>query len=1040
MAFRVANQNTIITTTGDLGIGTLTPNANSTIIANSANAIIRITQLGTGPAIHVTTGRIGVGTNNPSASIETTGNISAPGGFTVGSNTVWHSGNDGSGSGLDADTLDSNNSSYFTDANNMSTGILPTGRIAGAYLGITGVGALTDLTVTGNTAIDTNTLFVDSTGNQVGIGKVRPNATLDVVGTVNATSWINATSIKADALFVGANAVWHSSNDGSGSGLDADLLDGNNSNFFTDANNMSTGTLPTGRVSGAYTGITGVGTLADLTVTGNTAIDTNTLFVDSVGNQVGIGKVRPNVALDVVGSINATSKIITSNIVTDVVTLNGNTNWHSGNDGSGSGLDADLLDGNDSSFYQNSTNQNAGTLPSGRISGSYTGITDVGTLNTLGVTGNTSVDSTTFFVDSVGNKIGVGKTQPNATVDIIGTVNATSWINATSMKADSFIAGSNTVWHAGNDGSGSGLDADLLDGNNSNFFTNATNMTTGILPSGRISGLYFGITQVGTLIDLTVTGNTALGSTLYVDSVGNQIGIGKARPNSTVDVVGTINATSWINATSIRVDSILYTPGTLWHSENDGSGSGLDADLLDGNNSNFFTNANNITTGIMPIARLVGPYTSITALGPLTGLTVTGNTTISNGVSAFWLAGNVSTNLITSGATNMPINMAYNGNVVVNVSNVVTITGKDEFAKIIMYNNSSGLSNIASAIAQIVAYSNNSVGNVKQVGYLLFSGTDFTDSHEYVNMNFGAMQNGTIITPLRINAGSVASQTAQVMAISADFVVQAGTKIQLKPGLPGSSNVDSGSMGVELISVGMSSAAKYFPALKWLSSDLDFVTETPKLCAMIVARGREIFNSDSSSGTALDFYSAGNTAGVANVTTLGMTLTENQNLTVANGISATWVEGKMNASNLAIGTTPLTVLPANLATLSANTTGVGTDPLDVVQHYQLGPLAYLNRYDVRGIGVETLTTNKQLYPHDDGKRYIVTANLTMTLPLAAECEQDWKVLAKVRGANIILTIQRAGTDTIDGGTTSTITSNAGGEIWYSGASSFETFV
>jgi hypothetical protein len=78
----------------------------------------------------------------------------------------------------------------------------------------------------------------------------------------------------------------------------------------------------------------------------------------------------------------------------------------------------------------------------------------------------------------------------------------------------------------------------------------------------------------------------------------------------------------------------------------------------------------------MPIARLVGPYTSITALGPLTGLTVTGNTTISNGVSAFWLAGNVSTNLITSGATNMPINMAYNGNVVVNVSNVVTITGK----------------------------------------------------------------------------------------------------------------------------------------------------------------------------------------------------------------------------------------------------------------------------------------------------------------------------------------------------------------------------
>jgi hypothetical protein len=36
----------------------------------------------------------------------------------------------------------------------------------------------------------------------------------------------------------------------------------------TNASNISTGTLPSGRISGAYTGITGVGTLASLTVTG----------------------------------------------------------------------------------------------------------------------------------------------------------------------------------------------------------------------------------------------------------------------------------------------------------------------------------------------------------------------------------------------------------------------------------------------------------------------------------------------------------------------------------------------------------------------------------------------------------------------------------------------------------------------------------------------------------------------------------------------------------------------------------------------------
>lgn len=45
--------------------------------------------------------------------------------------------------------------------------------------------------------------------------------------------------------------------------------------------------------------------------------------------------------------------------------------WTSGNDGAGSGLDADLLDGEHGSFYQNASNLNAGTVPVARLSGSY---------------------------------------------------------------------------------------------------------------------------------------------------------------------------------------------------------------------------------------------------------------------------------------------------------------------------------------------------------------------------------------------------------------------------------------------------------------------------------------------------------------------------------------------------------------------------------------------------------------------------------------------------------------------------------------------
>ena len=41
------------------------------------------------------------------------------------------------------------------------------------------------------------------------------------------------------------------------------------------------------------------------------------------------------------------------------------------NDGVGSGYDADLLDGQEGSYYRNASNLNAGTVPSARLSGSY---------------------------------------------------------------------------------------------------------------------------------------------------------------------------------------------------------------------------------------------------------------------------------------------------------------------------------------------------------------------------------------------------------------------------------------------------------------------------------------------------------------------------------------------------------------------------------------------------------------------------------------------------------------------------------------------
>ncbi len=53
------------------------------------------------------------------------------------------------------------------------------------------------------------------------------------------------------------------------------------------ADNLDSGTVPDARITGAYTSIT------NLTMSGNLTVDTNTLYVDSANNRVGIGETSP---------------------------------------------------------------------------------------------------------------------------------------------------------------------------------------------------------------------------------------------------------------------------------------------------------------------------------------------------------------------------------------------------------------------------------------------------------------------------------------------------------------------------------------------------------------------------------------------------------------------------------------------------------------------------------------------------------------------------------------------------------------------------
>jgi hypothetical protein len=165
------------------------------------------------------------------------------------------------------------------NASNLTSGTVPSARMTGAYTGITGLGTLGSLTVTGDLTVDTNTLRVDSTNNRVGINVLSPTANLDIIGnqvireaatqdgiqlagraggTGSATVKLIPTTLTANRTLTLPNVDGTAITTGNLSSITAVGTLASGSIPAT----LLTGTIDSARISGSYTGITGVGTLA----------------------------------------------------------------------------------------------------------------------------------------------------------------------------------------------------------------------------------------------------------------------------------------------------------------------------------------------------------------------------------------------------------------------------------------------------------------------------------------------------------------------------------------------------------------------------------------------------------------------------------------------------------------------------------------------------------------------------------------------------------------------------------------------------------
>lgn len=232
-------------------------------------------------------------------------------------------------------------------------------------------------------------------------------------------------------------------------------------------------------------------------------------------------------------------------------------------DGAGSGLDSDLLDG---------------------------------------------LNSTAFSLDGH-THVGIGA-HTHAGEDIISGLVADLRI-ASTIARDSEVFG--TV--LANDGSGSGLDADLLDGLNSTAFALASHthagedITSGTIADARIASTITRDSEVFTIV-LSADGTGSGLDADLLDGLNSSAFALASHVHAGEDITSGTVADARIASTITR-DSEVF--GIVL--ANDGSGSGLDADLLDGLSSAAFalvshTHAGeDITSGTIADARIASTIT-----------------------------------------------------------------------------------------------------------------------------------------------------------------------------------------------------------------------------------------------------------------------------------------------------------------------------------------------------------------------------------------------------------------------------------------------
>jgi len=544
-------------------------------------------------------------------------------------------------------------------------------------------------------------------------------------------------------LYDNNNRVWHAGNDGAGTGLDADLLDGNHASAFM----------------GQY----GIPANNDVYVNFRVIRNQNTSSAND-GMYIGYGNTNSGQTRIFGGgstgvhlAINATNMAFNNNAV-----------WHAGNDGAGSGLDADKLDGQEGSYYGTASAVSANTAKTGITTSQSSAITSnttaiatklplsggtlTGTLNSRDVKlgsgyhlmrsshhtghlegsfnniGNNGAKSNPIYTigsaynpadASLSDMYGIGYTYAGS-ASFISMTGASGWgmyvagngaarvfldgSNGVISSTGQHYVGSNVVWNAGNDGAGTGLDADKLDGQHGSYYGTASAVSANTAKVGistsQAAAITANTTAIATKASLSGSNSFTNSYNEFGNSTGNVSNDGSW--NGRLNVAGSSHARLDVKSVSDGIITTMYshtghaagrigtmsnhkltlmiagnekatlnTNGTfylgsnvVWNAGNDGASSGLDADKLDGQHGSYYGTASAVATNTAKVGISTSQSSAITANTtaiatklPKSGGTLTGQVNIDYGSPKF-IVGSTS-NLDTSDS-NRP-NITLNG-------------------------------------------------------------------------------------------------------------------------------------------------------------------------------------------------------------------------------------------------------------------------------------------------------------------------------------------------------------------------------------------